>query len=230
MLPSSARSARFTLIELLVVVAIIAILASLLLPALGSARDRARETSCANTVKQLGLAMFSYLDDYNEYFPSYDTQQAGFAGRFWFVQLDYYLTGNASPTKPLAYKNWVCNAPVTPAHAFNYNQLCYGYNVQLGYYNKDGVPFGTSYIVRSHQLSNPPGKILLGDGQGDLVGANLYRSYLSRTWAIPAARHRLGANIAFADGHLEHRKQAEITGNPTTTTLSRLWDGSPAYR
>ncbi len=61
----------FTLIELLVVIAIIAILAAILFPVFARAREKARQTSCLNNMKQLGLAANMYLQDYDERFVRY---------------------------------------------------------------------------------------------------------------------------------------------------------------
>jgi prepilin-type N-terminal cleavage/methylation domain-containing protein/prepilin-type processing-associated H-X9-DG protein len=60
----------FTLIELLVVIAIIAILAAILFPVFAKAREKARQSSCQNNMKQLGIAFTTYSNDWDERYPS----------------------------------------------------------------------------------------------------------------------------------------------------------------
>lgn len=93
----------FTLIELLVVIAIIGILASLLLPALGKARDKAQVVVCLNNHRQMSLAFTIYAGDHNEFMVSHNhwSDWAGFAGTILSTPaservLNEYLGGDAS--------------------------------------------------------------------------------------------------------------------------------------
>ncbi len=87
----------FTLIELLVVIAIIAILAAILFPVFAKAREKARQTTCTSSMKQLGLAIIQYEQDYDEFLP-YEVNGNNGAG--WAHEIYPYIKATAVYTCP----------------------------------------------------------------------------------------------------------------------------------
>src|SRR5882672_10346880 len=105
----------FTLIELLVVISIISILASMLLPALGKAKEKALSINCVNNVRQLGLAMQMYVDDSGDRLP------LARGGVPW-------TSANPEPwTKPLKTYYVATNILACPALTRKYNESQFSY-------------------------------------------------------------------------------------------------------
>jgi len=90
--PRSQKRNAFTLIELLVVIAIIAILAAILFPVFAQAREKARQTSCLSNMKQIGLGIMQYTQDYDEgYPPAFYGSSASQTWSSWPVIIQPYV-------------------------------------------------------------------------------------------------------------------------------------------
>ena len=81
------KNGNFTLIELLIVVAIIAILVGMLLPALNSAREKARAITCISGMKQYGLSFQNYFAAFSDFFPCYAGGTDTEICKFWRHQM-----------------------------------------------------------------------------------------------------------------------------------------------
>jgi prepilin-type N-terminal cleavage/methylation domain-containing protein/prepilin-type processing-associated H-X9-DG protein len=111
--PAPMRRA-FTLIELLVVIAVIGILASLLLPTLSKARQSAYSTICRNNLRQWGLGLSMYVDDFGVFPPSSMSDDAWQPERFWHQRLERYTGTRWQNTK---YRFPAPGIDVCPAYA-----------------------------------------------------------------------------------------------------------------
>jgi prepilin-type N-terminal cleavage/methylation domain-containing protein len=130
------RAKGFTLIELLVVIAIIAILAAILFPVFARARENARRSSCQSNLKQVGLGIVQYIQDYDEKFPITNGAAAdGSTGVF--VNLQPYLKSTQvlqCPSEP--------NPPSSATLPGQPGYTDYGYNRYLGYDTTNSVERG----------------------------------------------------------------------------------------
>jgi len=181
----------FSLVELLVVIAIIAILAGLLFPALKKAKDKAAECSCASSLKQQGCVWMMYLDDNNGRFPNHwPHNNPPDPHIFWYDLMDPYI-GNA--------QIWRC--PSHKGFAKTVSGLSYGYNC-----------YGLETALVS-RLSEPANDILMGDSQCGSDGWSCVIDSPLREdacgWHHLAARHNLGMNFLWVDGHVDWHSWVE---------------------
>ena len=147
-----ARSG-FTLIELLIVIAIIAILAAVLFPVFATAREKARQTSCLNNEKQLGLALVQYTQDYDECLPGGTWNQGASMG--WAGQVYPFVKSPNAFRCPDDQNN----------NAFNFSS--YAINMSLAHVNVGNFAWNDNMGINVAQMNAPSLTVMLFEVTGN---------------------------------------------------------------
>jgi prepilin-type N-terminal cleavage/methylation domain-containing protein/prepilin-type processing-associated H-X9-DG protein len=217
------RLPAFTLIELLVVIAIIAILAALLLPALQKAKSAGQSVGCLNNQKQLQLAWQMYHEEHNDRLvPNFER------GTYGTVP-SYYSTSNSWVSGSALRDATAAGIRQGALWPFTKNERIYRcpsdktlwpygleraprpWDVVLSIYmngrwNDDIEPVP----VKATEIRRPAGSFTFIDEEETLLTGGAFvlaEGHESGWWTVPGFRDRgCGANLAFADGHVEFHK------------------------
>jgi prepilin-type N-terminal cleavage/methylation domain-containing protein/prepilin-type processing-associated H-X9-DG protein len=193
----------FTLIELLVVITIISILAAILFPVFARARENARRASCLSNLKQIGLGVAMYTQDYDEKYPFVRT---GVSATAWYDAEGWknpsaMVYGTAyGDYQPLLYpyvKNvQVFMCPSDGVSASDKDRFRNDYGFDVGVFN-----YSSPNPASLAQIDTPAETMLLIDASATVRNPWIDRA--SRT----AARHLDGGNLLFCDGHAKWKNR-----------------------
>lgn len=211
----------FTLIELLVVIAIIAILAAILFPVFARARENARRTSCTSNLKQIGLGVMMYTQDYDEMYPMYRRNTTepppipAYKTDYWEWQhMVYPYTKNEQVYR--CPNGNPATSPYNGHYGVNYG-LISGTSISLAAVQATATTYmimdsGTSYITQSDAYRVNKGGARYLPGAGKFVTPEVAVSSGYYTSDFENGRHFDGVTMAFADGHAKWLK-SEIVVN-----------------